>query len=158
MGLPLPPERDEAADPVVMEARALEWLANFDAIDAKLDAAEPSQAVWSRLEASISAAEPCSAWRIVHPGVEVKNLRPASIGSEQTLAVRLWPGAEVPSDYATAFTDVMVLEGEVDIDGRRMRAGDLPLAVRGAPLRSLRSAGGSILYARCIGQHLGAPS
>ena len=96
----------------------------------------PSSSLWERLERRIgtdaapaapSAADTFPAepeWEEVAPGISCKLLATDEEKGYVSMLVRLAPGAEYPAHTHAAIEELFMLEGELAVDEKMLRAGD----------------------------------
>lgn len=113
------------------------WARIEDAID---DLSKPPQAHTIRADSI--------AWEPFLPGVERKIIFTDRSGIASGCLYRVGPGAEVGSHGHGITEECLVLEGELEIDGVVVRAGDMHIAPPGARHGLLRSAHGALVYLR----------
>lgn len=87
-------------------------------------------------------------WIRVGPLAEVKILRRRWEANNQSMLVRLAPGAVVARHTHTQEEECVVLEGEVIIGEHVFRAGDAHFALPGAAYTGLRTMTGCLLFIR----------
>jgi len=87
-------------------------------------------------------------WIRVGPLSEIKILRRDWHANNQSMLVRLAPGAVIATHSHTQEEECLVLEGEVMIGEHVFRAGDAHFARPGATHEGLRTATGCLLFIR----------
>jgi quercetin dioxygenase-like cupin family protein len=87
-------------------------------------------------------------WVSAGPGVEVKMLRMDRDRNDQTVLLRMQPGAVVVGHRHTQEEECLVLEGEVFIGSHRLGQGDMHVARPGAVHPPIRAPGGALLLIR----------
>jgi quercetin dioxygenase-like cupin family protein len=87
-------------------------------------------------------------WRSVGPGVEVKVLRANLSRHDQTVLIRMQPGAVVVGHPHTQEEECLVLEGEVFLGDHRLGQGDMHVAAPGAVHAPIRAPHGALLMIR----------
>ena len=87
-------------------------------------------------------------WVRTSPTSEVKLVRRDWSTNNQSMLVRLAPGAEIVTHSHTQEEECVVLEGEVLIGEHCFRAGDVHIARPGATHVGLRTRTGCLLYIR----------
>jgi anti-sigma factor ChrR (cupin superfamily) len=139
-------------------ARDVAWQSAFDALEARLDEVAPSPEVWARIERSVEdlvnsettltvhAAE--KPWEFVAPGVEKKLLHLDAEAGWQAMILKLEPGAFIPPHSHDLAEECLILEGDLEVDGVRARAGDFHLAFANADHSPVFSPSGATLYIR----------
>ncbi|ESQ79761.1 cupin domain-containing protein [Asticcacaulis sp. YBE204] len=130
----------------------------FLTIDQTSDAVVPPPDMWARIEDAIDdLAKPPQAhtiradslaWEPFLPGVERKIIFTDRSGIASGCLYRVSAGAEVGSHGHGITEECLVLEGELEIDGVVVRAGDMHIAPPGARHGLLRSARGALVYLR----------
>src|ERR1700734_674897 len=87
-------------------------------------------------------------WLAVGPGVEVKVLRSDPGRRDQTVLIRMQPGAVVVGHGHTQEEECWVLDGEIFIGEHRLGQGDMHVARRGAVHAPIHAPGGALLLIR----------
>jgi anti-sigma factor ChrR (cupin superfamily) len=87
-------------------------------------------------------------WVSAGAGVEVKMLRMDRDRHDQTVLIRMQPGAVVVGHRHTQEEECLVLEGEVFIGNHRLGEGDMHVARAGVVHAPIRSARGALLMIR----------
>jgi anti-sigma factor ChrR (cupin superfamily) len=87
-------------------------------------------------------------WVSAGPGVDVKILRMDRDRNDQTVLIRMQPGAVVVGHRHTQEEECLVLQGEVFIGNHRLRQGDMHVARPGAVHAPIRSPRGALLMIR----------
>jgi len=87
-------------------------------------------------------------WIDVGPGVEVKVLRVDHERRDQTVLIRMQPGAVVVGHRHTQDEECLILEGEVLIGEHRLLQGDMHVAKPGAVHPPIRAPDGALLLIR----------
>ncbi len=87
-------------------------------------------------------------WTAVSDLVQVKMLRIDREMNSQTILVRMAPGGEVVPHVHSQEEECMILEGEIEIAGHRLRAGDLHIASPGAAHGVITTVHGALLMIR----------
>lgn len=132
--------RTKAIDHLAFEpgkkSQAMNGSAEVFALAGSTDVPCPSTAVWERLAQRIEAdgerkchvtrqaPEPEPAWEEVAPGISCKLLSTDTDKSRVSMLVRLAPAAEYPPHTHAGEEELHLLEGELWIDQRKLRAGD----------------------------------
>jgi anti-sigma factor ChrR (cupin superfamily) len=96
--------------------------------------------------ATIRAAD--MQWQTVGPGVELKILRVDRERNDQTVLIRMQPGAVVVGHTHTQEEECFVLEGEVFIGGHRLGQGDMHVARPGVKHEPIHAPLGALLMIR----------
>jgi len=96
--------------------------------------------------ATIRAAD--MQWQSVGPGVELKILRADRERNDQTVLLRMQPGAVVVGHAHTQEEECFVLEGEVFIGSHRLGQGDMHVARPGVVHEPIRAPRGALLMIR----------
>jgi putative transcriptional regulator len=136
-------------------------LAGYDDVTAALafaaEPANPESTVRSRiLEAVEDAprprpllAEPASEWLPAGiPGVSVRNVFVDSAARQVLMLVRAEPGSRYPAHRHTSVEEMLMLEGELDLDGRRYVAGDFIRSLPGTQHSSSETRSGCMFLLR----------
>ena len=87
-------------------------------------------------------------WVRAGPGVEVKVLRMDRERNDQTVLIRMQPGAVVVGHRHTQEEECLVLEGEVFIGTHRIGQGDMHVARPGAEHSPIHAPNGALLLIR----------
>jgi anti-sigma factor ChrR (cupin superfamily) len=87
-------------------------------------------------------------WVAAGPGVEVKVLRVDRERNDQTVLIRMQPGAEVVGHGHTQEEECWVLEGEITIGDHRLGRGDMHVARPGALHAPIHAPHGALLLIR----------
>jgi anti-sigma factor ChrR (cupin superfamily) len=87
-------------------------------------------------------------WLAVGPGVDVKILRADPERRDQTVLIRMQPGAVVVGHRHTQEEECWVLEGEIFIGEHRLGQGDMHVARPGAVHAPIHAPGGALLLIR----------
>jgi anti-sigma factor ChrR (cupin superfamily) len=87
-------------------------------------------------------------WVSAGPGVDVKLLRMNRGRNDQTVLIRMQPGAVVAGHRHTQEEECLVLEGEVFIGEHRLGEGDMHVAHPGAVHPPIRAPRGALLLIR----------
>jgi anti-sigma factor ChrR (cupin superfamily) len=87
-------------------------------------------------------------WVPAGPGVEVKVLRIDRDRNDQTVLIRMQPGATVVGHRHTQEEECLVLEGEIFIGNHRLGEGDMHVARPGAVHAPIRAPRGALLMIR----------
>jgi len=87
-------------------------------------------------------------WVAAGPGVEVKVLRTNAARRDQTVLIRMQPGAVVVGHRHTQEEECLVLEGEVFVGDHRLGAGDMHVAAAGVVHSPIRAPRGALLMIR----------
>ena len=141
-------------DPV-LDAATIESLATAVA-PAELSVAD-RDSMHARIMARVQAEPPPSTftiratdmqWVTVGPGVEVKVLRADPERNDQTVLIRMQPGAIVVGHRHTQEEECLILEGEVYIGDYRLAQGDMHVARPGAVHAPIRAPHGALLMIR----------
>lgn len=98
-------------------------------------------------------------WVRTSPLSEIKVVRRDWATNNQSMLVRLAPGAEIATHSHTQEEECVVLEGEVLIGEHCFRQGDVHIALPGATHVGLRTRTGCLLYIRSeIPPHIPRPA
>lgn len=155
------------------ELREFDAVANLLAFGAS--SAEPSAEVWGRLCAIMDAepkaqtgatqesqaAAPATAeatpsplltvrkdegvWQPVHQGISAKILFQNVKNGTTTYLVKFMPGAKTPKHRHPGMEECMVIEGDFQVDGKELRAGDYHCATPGSIHESPHSINGAMV-------------
>jgi anti-sigma factor ChrR (cupin superfamily) len=87
-------------------------------------------------------------WVSAGPGVEVKVLRIDRERRDQTVLIRMQPGAVVVGHRHTQEEECLILEGEVFIGNHRLSQGDMHVAAAGAVHAPIHAPHGALLMIR----------
>jgi anti-sigma factor ChrR (cupin superfamily) len=87
-------------------------------------------------------------WVSAGPGVEVKMLRMDRDRHDQTVLIRMQPGAVVVGHRHTQEEECFVLEGEIFIGNHRLGQGDMHIARPGVEHEPIRAPRGALLMIR----------
>jgi len=87
-------------------------------------------------------------WQTIGPGVELKILRANRERNDQTVLMRMQPGAVVVGHRHTQEEECFVLEGEVFIGSHRLRQGDMHVARPGVVHEPIHAPRGALLMIR----------
>jgi anti-sigma factor ChrR (cupin superfamily) len=87
-------------------------------------------------------------WVSAGPGVEVKVLRVDRERRDQTVLIRMQPGAVVLGHRHTQEEECLILEGEVFIGNHRLGQGDMHVAAAGAVHAAIHAPLGALLMIR----------
>ena len=87
-------------------------------------------------------------WVSAGPGVDVKVLRTDLTRRDQTVLIRMRPGAVVVGHRHTQDEECWVLEGEVFIGSHRLAQGDMHVARAGAVHAPIHAPNGALLMIR----------
>ena len=99
------------------------------------DLLRPSPSVWERLSLRLAAEtgqavlptpprRPEPAWEQAAPGITCKLLATDAERGRVSMLVRLAPGAEYPPHTHAGVEELHMLEGELMVDAKRLRAGE----------------------------------
>jgi anti-sigma factor ChrR (cupin superfamily) len=144
-----------AAPAPVLDAATILSLASAIA-PVELSAAD-RDSMHARIMARVQAEPPPSTftiratdmqWVTVGPGVEVKVLRADRERNDQTVLIRMQPGAVVVGHRHTQEEECLILEGEVFIGDYRLAQGDMHVARPGAVHAPIRAPHGALLMIR----------
>lgn len=118
----------------------------------------PPPSVWDRIDQAIDDLEQSPqtrtmratslSWEDFLPGVERKILFADTASAISGVLYRVAPGTVVPSHGHAVIEECLVLEGEIEIDGVTIRAGDLHMAFAGTRHSPLSSPRGALVYIR----------
>ena len=98
------------------------------------------------LTTTIRASE--MTWNRVSDLVEVALLRRDLANNNQTVLIRMQPGAEIVPHRHNHEEECLIVEGEVEIGAHRLYAGDMHIAHPGAAHPAIRSRSGALLMIR----------
>lgn len=95
----------------------------------------PPTSVWDALAAEIGLpptghlrTRDEGAWVFMMPGVEMRILNVDPRSGERTIIARMQPGSMLPAHQHTQGEECLILEGSVEVEGRRYETGDFLLA------------------------------
>jgi quercetin dioxygenase-like cupin family protein len=121
----------------------------------------PPPAVWDRIQAAISGdTEPPQPvtispatlpWRPIAPNLEQKVLLEDTEGGIRMVLYRAGPGAVVDRHRNAIDEECLVLEGEIEIDGQVLKAGDVQIIAAETMHGPITSRNGAIIYIREAG-------
>lgn len=128
----------------------------FDDLHGDTQPIDPPPAVWDRIEAAISGDAPppltvspgALPWRPVAPNLELKVLHEDADNGIRMVLYRAGPGAVVDRHLNTVAEECLVLEGEIQINGTVLKAGDMQLIAVDTLHGPITSANGAIIYIR----------
>ena len=130
----------------------------FSVLDRDISAVEPPAGLWARIEGAIDDEEMAPntrtvraadlAWEPFLPGVERKILFVDKTAMVSGVLYKVAPGASVGNHSHGMIEECLVIEGEIDIDGMTVRAGDVHLAMPGSRHGPLSSRLGALVYIR----------
>jgi len=95
---------------------------------------------------TLRAADP--SWSAFNDRVEVRFLRRDLALGDQTILIRMHPGAVIDAHSHAMEEECYVIDGEIEIGNHRLRRGDMHVASRGAKHERIRSATGALLLVR----------
>lgn len=87
-------------------------------------------------------------WQRVSDLVQVKVLRRNAARNDQTVLIRMLAGSEIVAHPHSQEEECLVLEGEIEIGGHRLRQGDMHVAAAGTHHARIRSRSGALLLVR----------
>ncbi len=130
----------------------------FSILDRDVTPVAPPPGLWDRIERAIDDHDLSPdtltlrtaelGWAPYAPGIERKVLHIDSEKGESIALYRLQPGAVVPNHSHHLPEECLVLEGEIEVDGVTVRAGDLHLAFPASRHGPLTSRTGAVVYLR----------
>jgi quercetin dioxygenase-like cupin family protein len=95
---------------------------------------------------TVRAARP--EWVPASALTEFRNLRADEADAFRTIVFRMQPGGEVPAHEHRYEEETFVVEGEIEVGGEVLRAGDYQFAAPGSHHATIRSPGGAMLLVR----------
>jgi quercetin dioxygenase-like cupin family protein len=98
------------------------------------------------LTTTIRASE--MTWNRVNDLVEVALLRRDVANNNQTVLIRMQPGAEIVPHRHNLEEECLIVEGEIEIGAHRLYAGDMHIAQPGAAHAAIRTRTGALLMIR----------
>lgn len=130
----------------------------FFALAGHDDAVAPPPAIWDRIARAIDDDERSPrtrtvrgaelAWEPFLPGIERKILFADKAAATSGVLYRIAPGARVIDHCHGIIEECLVLEGEIEVDGITVRAGDMHMAFSGVRHGPLTSPRGAMVYIR----------
>jgi len=130
----------------------------FSTLDRDMPAVQPPEGMWARIEGAIDDERMAPntrtvrtadlAWEQYVPGVERKILFVDKEAMSSGVLYRVAAGASVGNHGHGIIEECLVLEGEIDVDGMIVRAGDVHLALPGSRHGPLSSRLGALVYIR----------
>lgn len=139
-------------------AAVAQFEAHFFGMDGTVTPMAPTGSVWERIEDAIDETIKSGgtqtiraqdlAWEPFLPGVDRKVLRIDKAAASSQILYRVAPGAEVGNHSHAIIEECLVLEGEIEVDGIIVRAGDMHLAFPGERHGPLYSRNGAVVYIR----------
>jgi anti-sigma factor ChrR (cupin superfamily) len=129
------------ADRDALQARVLARVTPQINVQASATEVEPPPSTFT-----VRAAD--MRWVTVGPGVEVKVLRMDRERNDQTVLIRMQPGAVVVGHRHTQEEECLILEGEVYVGNHRLGQGDMHVARAGAVHEPIRAPHGALLMIR----------
>jgi anti-sigma factor ChrR (cupin superfamily) len=132
----------------------------FDDLHDGAQAVAPPAGVWDRIAAAISSdsdPQPVTVspstlpWRPIAPNLELKVLHEDADNGIRMVLYRAGPGAVVDRHRNTVAEECLVLEGEIEIDGAVLRAGDVQLIATDTSHGPITSRNGAVIYIREAG-------
>jgi anti-sigma-K factor RskA len=122
-------------------------------------AVAPSPTLWNRVSSAlqdgaesavgrITVRAQFGVWREAAPGVRIKELNVDRAAGVRSFLMRLDPGARIPVHDHPADEDCFVIEGEMNVAGLSIRAGDSHLARKGVPHPEITSPMGALIFVR----------
>ncbi|WP_299621755.1 cupin domain-containing protein [Pelagibius sp.] len=153
-----------ATDMALQEA-VQRWEQRLSGLAAEPGSEEPPSAVWEGIEAAIEssgAGGPVSKrerfsiavrasegeWKPVAEGIEKKSLFIDREEGFEAFLLRFAAGAVLPPHPHRMTEECIVLEGEVEIGGVRLTAGDYHVISAGVPHPAISSPKGGLFYVR----------
>lgn len=150
-------ERRMANDPD-FAARVAFYDRIFRALESGIAPVEPPAGLWDRIENAIdddrlvpgtqTVRTADLSWEPFVPGVERKILFVDKAAMTSGVLYKVAPGASVGNHGHDIIEECLVLEGEIDVDGMIIRAGDMHLAFSGVRHGPLSSRTGAVVYIR----------
>lgn len=145
-----------ADDAFAAEVGRLE--ATFDGLHDDIPPMAPGAGLWDRIDAAIDSAEAAKAprtidprtiaWRPIAPNLEHKILHTDAATGARMVLYRAGPGAFVPAHRNVVTEECLVLEGEIEIGDKTLRAGDMQIVHAGTMHTRISSRAGAVIYIR----------
>jgi anti-sigma factor ChrR (cupin superfamily) len=130
----------------------------FYGLERDIDPIAPSEGLWDRIEVAIDDLEKSPgtetvradaiAWEPFLPAVERRILKVDIATATSLVLYKLAPGASVGSHGHCVIEECLVLEGEIEVDGLIVSAGDLHMAFPNERHGPITSRTGALLYIR----------
>lgn len=123
--------------------------------ETEVDAAPPP-GIWNAIASEIGEADPGTrtilasddGWQVISPGAEVKLLFTDRDAGTYSYLLRVAAGAPMAKHTHAGVEECLVLEGEIDLNGATLGAGDYQVATPGSVHETLSSEKGALLYIR----------
>ena len=140
----------------------IECVASYDALFSELDNETTGtplpKGLWSRIDASVGDFEKSpftrtvrpavQAWEPFAPGIKRKLVHTDGKAGAQIVLYKVEPGTQFASHGHLIAEECLVLEGEIEIDGITVLAGDVHIAFAHTRHGVLTSRTGALLYVR----------
>ena len=135
------------------------WERRLHRLDVPIEAAEPPAGLWNRIDAGLGAPAPLEqgsvtlradegAWIPVVEGVEKKVLLVDVVLGEESFLLRFASGAHLPPHDHRIVEECLLLEGDLNIGGVDLRAGDYHAVHAGTDHPVIYSNDGAVMYVR----------
>lgn len=139
-------------------ARVSHYEDIFSILDRHVSPQDPPAGLWERIELAIDDDEKSPntrnvrtnelTWEPFLPGIERKVLFVDKAAMVSGILYRVAAGASVPNHGHALIEECLVLEGEIEVDGMTIRAGELHMALPGSRHGPLSSRPGALVYIR----------
>jgi len=137
-------------------ALVAKYQITFDDLHSGTKPVAPPPFVWDRIEAAVSGAEPKPVtvspatlpWRPIAPNLELKILHEDMENGIRMVLYRAGPGAVVERHRNMVAEECLVLEGEIEIAGTVLKAGDVQIIANHTLHGPITSRGGAVIYIR----------
>lgn len=139
-------------------ALVVKFQGDFDSLHDDIPPVAPPAGIWDRIEAAIDADEgkrqprilsPQNIpWQEIAPSLEQKILFSDAQTGVRMILYRAGPGAVVTRHRNTLDEECLVLEGEIEIDGQPLKAGEIQIIPAGAMHGPISARNGAIIYIR----------
>ena len=130
----------------------------FYGLEGDIEPVTPPASLWDRIDEAVDHVEispgtqtvrtEALAWEPFVPGVERKILRADKATATSLVLYKVAAGASVGNHGHCVIEECLVLEGEIEVDGITVRAGDMHLAFPSQRHGPLFSRTGALVYIR----------
>jgi hypothetical protein len=134
------------------------WERRLLPLAEEIPAAELPDTLWANIEKSLGNGEipgtvtihrDEGTWTPILPGIDMKLLHVDTQAGTQSFLLRMAPGSRLPPhDHSAGPEECLVLEGETEVAGVTVRAGDFHLAPQGFRHTEILSRTGAVIYIR----------
>ncbi len=148
-------------------AEVARFEATFDGLHEGVPPVPPGEDLWNRIEAAIDKNEAARAprtvdprtiaWRPLTPDLDIKVLLEDAVTGVRMVLYRAGPGANVPAHRNVVTEECLVLEGEIDIGGETLGAGDMQIVYAGTDHSRISTRNGAVIYIRENGPSVSSP-